>query len=68
MKLRYDKEDDVMMIWLSEKPVDYAEQTKNVIIHFSKDNEPVLMEVLRATEFFKKASNEFPSEIKKQFL
>lgn len=68
MKMRYDKEDDVMMIWLSKAKVDYAEQSKNVIMHFSKDNKPVLMEVLSATEFYRKSSNEFPKEMKKQIF
>lgn len=32
MKIRYDKKDDVMMIWLSKEPVDYAEQNKDLIL------------------------------------
>ena len=51
MKFRYDKEDDALMIWLSKEPVDYAQQNKNIIIHFSKENKPVLMEILNAVSF-----------------
>ncbi|OGM73799.1 hypothetical protein A3H19_00445 [Candidatus Woesebacteria bacterium RIFCSPLOWO2_12_FULL_39_9] len=68
MKVRYDKEDDVMMIWLSQKKakVDYAEQSKDIIIHFSKDNKPVLLEILNAKEFLKDTTNKLPSKVKKQ--
>ena len=31
MNFRYDKEDDVMMIWFSRKRVDFVEQSKNII-------------------------------------
>lgn len=54
------------MVWLSNEPVSYAEKNKGVIIHFSKDNKPVLMEVLNAVEFLKLTSNKLPPEVKKQ--
>jgi len=66
MKVRYDKKDDAMMVWLSDDPVSYAEQTKNVIMHFSKDDKPVLMEVLKATEFLKLTSKRLPEDVRKQ--
>lgn len=53
MKYRYDKEDDILMVWLSKSPVYYAEKEKDVIMHFSKKNKPVLMEILSASKFFK---------------
>ena len=40
MKFRYDKKDDALMIWLSKEPVDFAEQNKGLIVHFSKKNKP----------------------------
>lgn len=66
MKVKYDKKDDVISVWFSDKPVDYAEQSKSMIMHFSKDNKPVLMEVLRATEFLRLTSNKLPIEVRKQ--
>lgn len=68
MKVKYDKKEDVMSVWFSDKPVDYAEQSKSMIMHFSKDNKPVLMEMLNATEFLKITSNKLPVEIRKQVL
>jgi uncharacterized protein YuzE len=36
---------------LSDKPIDYAEDEGQVIVHFTKDGEPVLMEIFDAREF-----------------
>jgi hypothetical protein len=36
---------------LSEGPIDHAEETEGVIVHFSTDTRPVLLEVLDASEF-----------------
>ncbi len=67
-KFRYDKEDDVLMVWFSKKPVDYAEQEKNLIIHFSKESKPVLMEILDASEFLKETTKILPLKIKQQIF
>lgn len=50
-KINYDKSADILMIELSEKAVEYAEEEGPIIIHFSKDEEPVLLEILDAKEF-----------------
>ncbi len=67
-KFRYDKEDNALMIWFSKEPVDYAEQEKNLIIHFSKENKPVLMEILDATKFLKDTAKILPPNIKQQIF
>lgn len=68
MKFRYDKEDDILMVWLANKKVDYAEQSKNVIMHFSKDNKPVLMEILDASQFLKQTSQALPQKVRQSVL
>lgn len=65
---RYDKEDDALMVWFSKKTVDYAEQEKNLIVHFSKDNKPVLMEILDVSNFLKKTAKVLPLNIKQQIF
>ena len=50
-KIRYSKDVDALLIELSDKPMDYAEEEGQVIVHFSIDNEPVLIEILDAKEF-----------------
>ena len=67
-KFRYDKEDNALMIWFSREPVDYAQQEKNLIIHFSKENKPVLMEILDATKFLKETAKILPMNIKQQIF
>ncbi len=49
-KIKYDKETDILIIELSEKPINYAEDEGQIIIHFTKDEEPVLLEILDAKE------------------
>lgn len=53
MKQRYDKEDDVLMIWFSRERVDHAQHAKQTILHLSADNKPVLLEILNASKFLK---------------
>lgn len=68
MRYRYDKEDDALMIWFSNERVDYAEQTKNIISHFSRDNKLVLMEILEASEFLKETSKVLPEKVRQEIL
>ena len=50
-KIRYSKDADALLVELSTEPVDYAEDSGPFIVHFSKEGEPVLLEVLEAKEF-----------------
>ncbi len=50
-KIKYDKETDILLIEFSEKPIDYAEEEGQIIIHFTKNEEPVMLEILDAKEF-----------------
>jgi len=52
-KVIYEPEDDVLNIWLSRKPVDYAEDEKGVITHYTKKGEPVYIEILFASKLLK---------------
>lgn len=63
MKLKYNKEDDVMLIELNNKPIDYAEQSGDLIVHFSPKREAVLLEILDASQFLKKAAKTLPSKV-----
>lgn len=50
-KIKYNKETDILLIELSEKPIDYAEEEGPFIVHFSKDEEPVLLEIQDGKDF-----------------
>lgn len=41
----------LLLIELSDKTIDYAEDAGQIIVHFTKDGEPVLIEILDAKEF-----------------
>lgn len=54
-KIKYSKDVDALLIEISDKPITHAEDEGQIIIHFSKENEPVLIEILDASEFIVKA-------------
>ena len=52
MKVRYDQEEDILMIETAEnQTIDHAEQGGSLISHFSADGQMVLLEILDASEF-----------------
>ena len=63
MKVHYDKDEDILMIELNGKQIDYAEQTRDLIVHFSPKREAVLLEILDASHFFAEQGKVLPKEI-----
>jgi len=51
MKISYNREEDIMLLEVSSEPIDFAEEMGPLIVHFSKQGKPVLLEVLEASEF-----------------
>jgi hypothetical protein len=49
-KIKYSKDVGALLIELSDNQIDYAEEEGQMIIHFSKEGEPVL-EILDAKDF-----------------
>lgn len=68
MSVKYNKQDDVLMIEFNDKPIDYAEQSGNVIVHFSPSREAVLIEILEASKFLKEATKSLPAQVKQQIF
>lgn len=62
MKFEYNKENDVMLVELNKEKIDYAEQTGNLIVHFSPGRKAVLLEFLDASQFLKKAVSSIPTK------
>lgn len=50
----YEPEDDVLNIWLSKKPIDDSEDENGMIVHYTKNREPVYIEILFAKRFFRR--------------
>ncbi len=56
----YDPEADAAMFSVGEKAsIDYASEFGDVIVNFSKDGQPVLIEILNASKFFSKYKEPF---------
>ena len=54
MKLKYNLEDDVLVITLKDKPLSYGEEiSENIIAHYSDKDELVEIEILDASKFLK---------------
>lgn len=51
MKVKYSKDVDILLVSLSDEPVDYAEETDGLIAHFSSKGKPVLLEIQGARDF-----------------
>jgi len=51
IKMSYEPEADVLSVEVAKNPIDYAEEMGNLVVHFSKKNQPVLVEILNAKDF-----------------
>lgn len=52
MKVRYDREADILAIeWLPKGVIDHAEHTGSLIAHFTADGQLALLEILDARRF-----------------
>lgn len=63
-KISYEPEADVLMWEITEKPIDYAKEIGNVVVHFTKNNVPVLIEILEASKFLARTKNIIEKENK----
>ena len=54
-KINYEPEADVLTYEISSQPIDYAKEIGNIVVHFTKGNMPVLVEILEATRFLRQA-------------
>ena len=50
-KISYDPEADVLRIEIAKKPIDYAREMGNIIVHFTEKGLPVYLEILEARKF-----------------
>ena len=50
-KMLYSKDVDMLLVHISDDPIDYAEESGQMIIHFSKEGKAVLLEIQDAKNF-----------------
>ncbi len=54
-KISYEPEADVLTWELSGQKIHSAQEMGNVVVHFTKNDQPVLVEILEASRFLSKA-------------
>jgi len=56
VKIKYDADADVLSWELSRKiKIDYASEVGNIVVHFTKDHIPVIVEVLEASKLIQQS-------------
>ena len=68
MKIKYYKEDDILVVRFSQKPVDDSFEVENAILEVDKENSPVALEIIHASKFFDLTSKKLPKEVKQRFF
>jgi uncharacterized protein YuzE len=52
MKITYDREEDILTLEFKDgERIDHAEHVESMILHLNEADEPVLLEVLHASDF-----------------
>lgn len=55
MKIKYNREQDILLMEVSDEPIDYGEEIGPTIVHFTKENKPVLLEIMDASQIWEEA-------------
>lgn len=67
MKVHYDKDEDILMIVLSDKKVDDSYETKEGnIVSVAEDREPVMIDIFKASKFLKELGRAVPKNIQQE--
>ena len=68
MKVHYDKNENILMLVLSDKKIDDSYETEHSIVEVAEDGEPVILTIFDASNFFKEESRVLPSDIKQKYF
>lgn len=64
MKVHYDKDEDILMIVLSNKKIDDSYETKEGnIVSVAEDREPVMIDIFKASKFLKDLGQVVPEKL-----
>lgn len=67
MKVHYDKDEDILMIVLTNKKIDDSYETKEGnIVSVAEDREPVMIDIFKASKFLKDLGKAIPRKIQKE--
>lgn len=68
MKAKYYKDADLLSLRISKKAYKYARQDGDVIVHYSQDKEPVLIEIVNAANFLKETTKSLPKKVQDEIF
>lgn len=65
MKAKYYKDADLLSLRISNTAYKYARQNGDVIVHYSENKEPVLIEIINAAKFIKETAKMLPKKLQR---
>ncbi len=66
MKVHYDKDEDILMLVLSNKKIDDSYETADGVVSVTEDGEPVMIDIFKASKFLKDLGKAVPKTIQRQ--
>lgn len=66
--MSYEPEADILRIEVNQKPIKYAAEMGDAIVHFGADGNPVYFEILEASKFLKRASILLPAAVRRSLV
>lgn len=68
MNVKYYQDDDLLVVKLSKKPFKVAEKVGSFIMHYDEKKEPVLVEILNASNWLRATSKALPKTLIKSIF
>lgn len=66
MKVKYYEDADLLSLRISNKPYYDATKSGDVIVHYTKEGQPVLIEILNAAKFLKDTDKSLPKRFQRE--
>lgn len=68
MKAKYYEDADLLSLRISNTPYKYARQDGDVIVHYSDNKEPVLIEIVNAAKFLKNTTKMLSKRLQQEIF
>ncbi len=68
MDYKYDPDADVLAITIAKTPFDHAQEMGDFVVHFSKTDKPVYIEILNAHQFLTHAATKLPKSSQREIV
>lgn len=68
MKIKYYEDADLLSLRVSNKPYYDATRSGDLVVHYTKDGKPVLVEILNASKFLQEADKSLPKKLQKTMV